>query len=41
MIIVVINMRNDNLINNVIRDLDELILKFDTIYTIKNIHTPK
>lgn len=35
------NMRNENLINNVLKSLDELILKYDAICTIKNIHTPK
>lgn len=33
-------MRNEKLINNVLQDLDELILKYDVIYTLKNIHTP-
>lgn len=31
------NMRNDLLISNVLRELDDLILKFDTYYTFKNI----
>lgn len=37
------NMRNDLLISNVLRELDELILKFDTYYTLKNIkkNSPK
>ena len=34
-------MRNENLINNVLRDLDELILKYDLTYTLKNINKPK
>ncbi len=34
-------MKNEVLINNVLKELDELILKFDVTYTIKNIHTPK
>lgn len=34
-------MRNENLINNVLRDLDELILKFDSYYTLKNIKKNK
>lgn len=35
------NMRNENLINNVLRELDELIFKYDLTYTLKNINKPK
>lgn len=37
MIFTVIKMKNEILINDVIKELNELILKFDTYYTIKNI----
>ena len=30
-------MKNDILINDVLKELDSLILKFDTYYTLKNI----
>ena len=34
---VVNNMRNEVLINEVLKELDELILKFNSYYTIKNL----
>lgn len=34
-------MRNEILINNVLKELDDLILKFDTTYTLKNIKKAK
>lgn len=30
-------MKNEILINDVLKDLDELILKFDSYYTLKNL----
>lgn len=40
-IMMVIKMRNEVLINNVLQELDELILKYDLTYTLKNINKPK
>ncbi len=31
-------MKNEVLINEVLKELDDLILKFDTYYTLKNIN---